>query len=135
MGRASDLSERLLVDLVRSGEWEIDAQGRVWRNFRRRGNKHHGGFRLDPCERSRAEKPTPAGYLQVRMMVDGRAAMRCETCRGTGWVPANRGMLRYFDPAPCRDCGGSGIISCCDGLCGETEDKGTIDNGNPPATD
>lgn len=31
MGRTSDLNERTLIALVRDGQWEIDADGRIWR--------------------------------------------------------------------------------------------------------
>lgn len=70
MGRASDLNERILIDLVRSGEWEIDADGRVWRLARRKGLRQ-GGFQIVLCERGRIEHRVPKGYLQVRVMIDG----------------------------------------------------------------
>lgn len=72
MGRASDLNERILIEFVRSGEWEIDSDGRVWRVCVRKGNRHHGGFALLTCPRRRVEKMTPQGYLQVRAMVGGK---------------------------------------------------------------
>jgi DNA-binding XRE family transcriptional regulator len=72
MGRISTLGERILIALVRSGEWEIDARGRIWRIAERRGNRWTGGHRLIPCARRRVEKRLPQGYLQVRAMMDGR---------------------------------------------------------------
>lgn len=72
MGRPSDLNERRLIAFVRSGEWEIDDAGRIWRVKLRTGNRHDGGFRIVACARRRAEKMTPQGYLQVRAMVDGK---------------------------------------------------------------
>lgn len=71
MGRASPLNERILISLVRDGQWEIDDQGRVWRVCVRTGLKA-GGSHLVPCERRRVEHRTPLGYLQVRAMIDGR---------------------------------------------------------------
>jgi len=50
-------NEEYLYDLVRTGEWEIDAKGNVWG---RRGN-----------QRVRIEHRTPQGYLQIRKMRNG----------------------------------------------------------------
>ena len=72
MGRVSDLNERRLIAFVRSGEWEIDAAGRIWRVMLRTGNRYDGGFRVVTCKRRRVEKATPQGYLQVRAMVAGK---------------------------------------------------------------
>ncbi len=36
--------------------------------------------------------------------------MRCEPCHGTGWVGHGMGG------DTCGDCGGSGIVHCCEGL-------------------
>lgn len=67
------LSERFLILAVRDGEWEIDAEGRVWRVKVRGGNRWvPGTFRLNRCTRRRAEKRQPSGYLMVRMMLDGK---------------------------------------------------------------
>lgn len=63
-------AERKLIALVRSGEWSIDDQGQIWRTVARRGLRA-GGFHLIPCERRRAEKPLPHGYLMVRAMFNG----------------------------------------------------------------
>lgn len=71
MARISDLSERLLIALLASGELEIDAEGRVWRIASRRGLKT-GGSHIVPEKRRRAERKTPDGYLQVRAVIDGK---------------------------------------------------------------
>lgn len=71
MGRASPLNERILIKLVRDGEWEIDDQGRIWRTSIRVGQRG-GGSRLVPVPRRRVEKSLPHGYLEVRAMVDGK---------------------------------------------------------------
>lgn len=57
--------------------------------------------------------------------------MKCETCHGIGLleIPAecdsacdDRDCPYIHIPytVPCRDCGGSGVASCCDGLSGDT---------------
>ena len=72
MGRVPSnhrLAERLLIQLVRSGEWEIDEAGRIWRVAVRRGGPRR--FRLVPCARRRAEHRV-GGYLQVRASMGGR---------------------------------------------------------------
>lgn len=71
MGRASPLHERILISLVRDGQWEIDSEGRVWCVADRRGLRA-GGSHLVPCERRRVEHRVPLGYLQVRAMIGGR---------------------------------------------------------------
>jgi DnaJ-class molecular chaperone len=38
------------------------------------------------------------------------AAVRCEDCQGKGVLSAEDG------PRPCPECGGSGIVHCCEGL-------------------
>lgn len=69
--------------------------------------------------------------------------MRCEDCRGDGIVlnPAlrirvgqgQRILLNFPGPpgqqenllpilVPCPGCGGSGITSCCEGMCGNASD-------------
>lgn len=71
MGRASPLNERIIISLVRDGQWEIDELGRIWRVAVRRGLKS-GGAHLVPCQRRRVEHRMPLGYLQVRVMIDGK---------------------------------------------------------------
>jgi hypothetical protein len=55
---------------VRSGELEIDSEGRVWRVAKRTGNRWTPGSRVTACERVRAEMENGTGYLQVRAMVE-----------------------------------------------------------------
>lgn len=57
MGRISQLAERIVIEAVQRGIFQIDTEGRVWRLAR-------GG-------RRRAEHRVPKGYLQVRWMKDG----------------------------------------------------------------
>lgn len=64
-------AERLLIRLVRAGEWEIDADGRVWRTTIRKGDRWGNGSRLIHCARRRVERRTVTGYLSVRAMIDG----------------------------------------------------------------
>lgn len=40
--------------------------------------------------------------------------MKCETCHGTRYVIASR--ERRETRKPCPDCGGTGVMHCCDGL-------------------
>ena len=49
-------NEKILHNLVKSGEWKIDSLGQIWM---RKGN----GWK-------RAEHETPQGYLQVRKMIN-----------------------------------------------------------------
>lgn len=66
------LAERVLIQAVRDGEWEIDSEGRVWRLKKRHGDRWNpGAFILLTCPRKRAENRTGLGYLQVRMMING----------------------------------------------------------------
>lgn len=85
MGRVSPLGERILIALVRDGQWQIDDQGRVWRTAIRIGLKG-GGSRLLPCKMRRVEKKTPGGYLQVRAVVAGKRVH----------VGAHRLVWQYF---------------------------------------
>jgi len=61
-------NEKIIYQLVTSGELEIDNQGRIWRAKKKTGKKT-GGTLLSPCERIRAEKQW-GGYLQVRAMIN-----------------------------------------------------------------
>jgi len=65
-------AERRLIEMVRSGAWEIDDQGRIWQLKRRGGRGRGGGARIIDIARIRAEKRMPRGYLMVRAMFDGR---------------------------------------------------------------
>lgn len=65
------LAERKLIQLVRSGEWEIDEHGRIWRTFIRTGLKR-GGSHLVPVKKRRVEKRLPNGYLMVRATIEGK---------------------------------------------------------------
>lgn len=53
-------AEEAIYPAVREGKLQIDQQGQIWRV----GTK--------TVQRRRAEHQTPLGYLQVRMMVNGR---------------------------------------------------------------
>ena len=48
--------------------------------------------------------------------------MKCETCKGTGYVKIKDLGLQYFismgmyyGRLPCPDCNGTGHVHCCDG--------------------
>lgn len=71
MGRASTLNERILISLVENGEWEIDAEGRIWRTCIRIGLRS-GTNHLVRVDRRRAEKILPHGYLEVRATIGGK---------------------------------------------------------------
>lgn len=71
MARISPLGERILIALVRDGQWQIDASGRIWRVSVRKGLKA-GGSHVVPVQRRRVEKTLPTGYLQVRAMINGK---------------------------------------------------------------
>lgn len=67
------LAERVLIDLLRRGEWEIDADGAIWRVALRAGRGGAAaGLRISPCARRRVERRMSHGYLVVRAMIDGR---------------------------------------------------------------
>lgn len=57
---------------VVSGELEIDNEGRIWRTARRRWNRWQQASESLPVVRRRTENQTTGGYLQVRVMVDGK---------------------------------------------------------------
>lgn len=65
-------AERILIALVRRGEWEIDANGQIWRTSIRQGNRWTGESRLISCPRRRVEKRLSHGYLMVRATIDNR---------------------------------------------------------------
>jgi hypothetical protein len=65
-------SERILIRLVQNGEWDIDADGCIWRTCIRRGDRWGRGSRLIHCERRRVERRTIHGYLSVRAVIDGK---------------------------------------------------------------
>lgn len=63
----TQFNEVVVYESVKSGEMEIDAEGRIWRLKRRRS---YG--RIGPCERTRAEVSN-GRYLQVKVTTsDGR---------------------------------------------------------------
>ena len=64
-------AERQLIQLVESGELEIDPQGQIWRLKKRMGLKS-GGSHLVSVPRQRAEHRVRLGYLQIRGTVDGK---------------------------------------------------------------
>ena len=63
--------EDVLLLLVKSGELEIDSQGRVWRLMKRGGNPKRNGFGVRPCQKVRAEFMTRDGYLLVTTTISG----------------------------------------------------------------
>lgn len=65
-------NELVIIQAVEAGELEIDSEGRIWRVKKRTFNRWTGKVRTTPCHRVRAENETPDGYLQIRVMIDGR---------------------------------------------------------------
>ena len=62
--------EELAYDAVRMGLMEVRHDGSVWRIAVRRGSRWGTKPVIRPCTPRRAENPTGAGYLQVRVMLD-----------------------------------------------------------------
>lgn len=67
----SQTREDVLLSLVRSGELEIDSEGRIWRVMKRGGNPQRNGFGVRPCKRVRAEFRTRNGYMLVTTTIGG----------------------------------------------------------------
>lgn len=65
-------NELFVYQAVKSGELEIDHLGRVWRTKKRTNNRWSGEVRTTACKRVRAEAANAAGYLQVRLMRNGK---------------------------------------------------------------
>src|SRR3990167_11312130 len=91
--------EQVFISMIKSGELEIDDQGRIWRLMKRhgRGVKLGGGYykgsKLTPCPRHRAEYLQRQGYLLI-------AATRCGLKTVTG---AHRVVWTYFNqPIPAK---------------------------------
>lgn len=61
-------NDQKVYQAVLAGELEIDSQGRIWRVAKRGWDRWHQTVRLNKCRRVRAERQTPQGYLQVRVM-------------------------------------------------------------------
>lgn len=64
--------ERAVYEAILSGEMSIDGMGRVWRLKKRTFDRWTGGVKTTPCERVRAETVSGDGYLQVRLMRNGK---------------------------------------------------------------
>lgn len=75
----------MVVSLIDSGELEIDSEGRIWRNAMKKGLKK-GGYQIVKVKRKRAEFKLPLGYLQVRIMMNGKRY----------YVGAHRLVWQYF---------------------------------------
>jgi len=65
-----------LIEHVKSGELRIDSAGRIWRDMVRKGLKN-GGSSLYKIKARRAERSLPMGYLQVRVMLNGKRVYGC----------------------------------------------------------
>jgi hypothetical protein len=68
------MTEERVYHAVVSGELTIDSAGMVWRVAARRWCRWTQSTVSIACSPRRAEKATPAGYLQVRSMVNGERA-------------------------------------------------------------
>ena len=66
------------MDMVDSGEIEIDSQGRIWRLKKRHGRGvalgggYETGIRISPCRRVRAEFHQSQGYFQITRTIEGK---------------------------------------------------------------
>lgn len=70
--------EEIVYRAVLEGELEIDSEGRIWRIAKRMADRWNPGrTRTITCRRRRAEHPTPKGYLQVRVMYQGKRYHAC----------------------------------------------------------
>lgn len=52
--------------------------------------------------------------------------MRCDVCLGTGWKKALDDSVfgaMFCWNKPCTECGGAGIIHCCEGLVEQPEEE------------
>jgi len=65
-------NELLVIQALKTGEMEIDAEGRIWRLMKRTGDRWTQGTKTTPCKKVRAEMTNKAGYLQVRLMRDSK---------------------------------------------------------------
>jgi hypothetical protein len=63
-------AEEHVYEAVRRGELQIDLEGRIWRDGKRRVSRWTGQVETVKCKRVRGEKQLPTGYLMVRAMVD-----------------------------------------------------------------
>lgn len=79
--------ENVVYAAVTSGELEIDETGRVWRVKKRWRNRWTGRIECSPCRRVRAEAGKEGGYLQVRVMWNGKRA--CAAAHRLVWLHMN----------------------------------------------
>ena len=84
--------ERVFLQAISRGEFEIDSDGRIWRTAKRTGRGWHGpGTVLRPCLRVRGEYRTQQGYLCVTITVVGHrtatGAHRIVWSRLNGRIP------------------------------------------------
>jgi HNH endonuclease len=96
-------SEEQVYAAVAAGEIVILADGACWRVACRQGNrgKGRGRVRVVQCPPRRAEDTTKAGYLQVRVMIDGKRwqthAHRLVWRHFNGPLPPGRSVLHKND--------------------------------------
>ena len=67
-------NEQIVIDAVSQGELQIDSTGQVWRVAKTLWDRWTQTTKSRPCRRVRAESGSSAGYLQVRMMRNGKRA-------------------------------------------------------------
>ena len=71
--KINHIGESAIMEAVKRGELRVDNAGRVWRCMDRRGNRYCSAMvSLKEMPEKRAEHRTPLGYLQLRMMIDGK---------------------------------------------------------------
>jgi len=65
-------NEEMVYQAVLMGELQIDNQGRIWRVAKRGWDRWKKKVVTRKCEKVRAEKPMPSGYLIIRAMFNKR---------------------------------------------------------------
>lgn len=87
-------NELHVYEAVKTGELEIDGKGRIWRVKKRTADRWTGGVKTTPCKRVRAEMSNGSGYLQVRVMRNGKrfyaAAHRLVWLHFNGPIPQGK---------------------------------------------
>lgn len=84
--------EAVFLELVREGELEVDAEGRIWRLQKRLPNRVTRAITRYPCTRVRAEYRQRQGYLLITTTIEGTktvtGAHRVVWAHANGPIPA-----------------------------------------------
>lgn len=89
-------NELKAYERVKDGVLEIDQMGRIWRLMCPRGDRWNGGTKMIPCQKRRAERMSPAGYLQVFLRLDSNQKPLVASAHRMVWIhfngPIKQGM-------------------------------------------